>query len=62
MSKDDKVEVTPADREAAKSILWVRTIIDDIESIEQAFARHRIATSLWESPYRPPHPRQNGRS
>jgi hypothetical protein len=43
MSKDDRVEVTQADRDAAKSILWVKTIIDDIESIEQAFARHRIA-------------------
>ena len=42
--KDD-VEVTQADRDAAKSILWVKTIIDDIESIEQAFARHRIAAT-----------------
>jgi hypothetical protein len=45
MSKDNKVEVTQADRDAAKSILWVKTIIDDIESIEQAFARHRIAAT-----------------
>jgi hypothetical protein len=45
MSKDDMIEVTQADREAAKSILWVKTIIDDIESIEQAFARHRLSST-----------------
>ena len=35
--------VTQADREAAQSILWVETLIDDVESIEQAFAKHRLA-------------------
>ena len=38
------VEPTQADREAAASILWVETLIDDQDAIVQAFARHRQAT------------------
>jgi hypothetical protein len=37
------VEVVQADRDAARSILWVRTLIDDEEAIAQTFARHRLA-------------------
>lgn len=32
--------ITQADREAAKSIEWVQTTIDDHEAIAQAFALH----------------------
>lgn len=39
--RDAIVAVTDADRAAAKSILWVATIIDDEDAIAQAFARHR---------------------
>jgi len=33
--------ITQADRDAAKSIEWVRTTIDDQNAIAQAFAAHR---------------------
>ena len=38
------LEPTQADREAAASILWVETLIDDQDAITAAFARHRQAT------------------
>lgn len=38
------LEPTQADREAAASILWVETLIDDQDAIVQAFAHHRQAT------------------
>lgn len=34
-------DITQADIDAAESILWVDTIIDDKEAIAKAFARHR---------------------
>lgn len=37
------MNITQPDREAAASILWVATLIDDEESIVQAFAAHRLA-------------------
>lgn len=42
------IEVTESDKAAAKSILWVKTIIDDVEAIEQAFATHRIEAAKAE--------------
>ena len=41
MTDDKDSAVTPADRYAMQSIMWVNTIIDDQEAIAQAFARHR---------------------
>lgn len=38
------LEPTQADREAAASILWVETLIDDQDAIAAAFAHHRQAT------------------
>ena len=38
------LEPTQADREAAASILWVETLIDDQDAIAAAFAAHRQAT------------------
>lgn len=35
--------INQADIDAAESILWVDTIIDDKEAIAKAFARHRLA-------------------
>ena len=37
------IEITDADRQAAQSILWVSTAIDDQDAIVQAFAAHREA-------------------
>lgn len=45
---DDKlkpVEVTQADIDAARSIEWVNTAIDNHEAIAEAFARHRMAAT-----------------
>jgi hypothetical protein len=41
MTDDKDSAVTPADRDAVQSIIWVNTIIDDQDAIAQAFARHR---------------------
>jgi hypothetical protein len=41
MTDDKDSAVTPADRDAMQSIIWVNTIIDDQDAIAQAFARHR---------------------
>lgn len=38
-----KDEVTQADIDAARSIEWVNTAIDNHEAIAETFARHRIA-------------------
>lgn len=39
------IEITDADRQAAQSILWVSTAIDDQDSIAEAFAAHREAAA-----------------
>lgn len=41
-------EVTESDKFAARSVLWVKTIIDDVEAIEQTFATHREAAAKAE--------------
>ena len=37
------IEVTDTDKDMARSIEWVNTVIDNHEAIAQAFAAHRIA-------------------
>jgi len=37
------ITITEADREAAQSIEWVQTTIDDNEAIARAFAAHRLS-------------------
>lgn len=40
MRQPTQSEITQADIDAAESIFWVKTIIDDHEAVAKAFARH----------------------
>lgn len=50
MTRLESCEVTQEDRLAAKSILWVSTLIDDEDAIAEAFARHRQNTRATPTP------------
>lgn len=38
-------DVIQSDRDVTRSILWVETLIDDVDAIDGAIAAHRIAST-----------------